>query len=228
MADTYFLPAIVTTDKKHLDKLKEAEKIRITKVSLFFTGLNAEQREKFYEVLQRSTIREVPFAHLRSDTSPWEIDFLIRKYNTKKFNLHTQREYPITHNLSLYKDSLFLENTYYAYDEEELRNYSGLCLDFAHLEGQKKIKDNNYKFNMDIVARYPCGCAHVNGIAEKPFWNEIEKRFQHDTHFIHDKHELNYLSDYQQYIPAVSAMEVENTLSEQLEMIKYLQNFLRN
>jgi len=58
--------------KKNLDwqsKLEEINQLKIKTATVFLEYFNKKERDNFYRLLLKSTIKNIPFVHLRDDIS---------------------------------------------------------------------------------------------------------------------------------------------------------------
>ncbi len=227
-----FLPSITTIGENPAsswqDKIQEASDLGIKKVAIFLTCLNKSQRKDFYSLLEESTIKEVSFVHIRSDMSPDELDYLQNKFKIKVFNTHTNRQHPLTYNLEKYNQEIFIENTW-PWDEQEIKKFAGLCLDFGHLYDAKILRPDDYKNNLKILKKYPIGCNHISAVdGEVAFFKtEIGERPFLSRHLFTDLSQFDYLKEYpKEWFSNFCAMELENSLKEQLKAIDYITNIL--
>lgn len=221
------LPTVTTTSNDYLGKLSEAQKLNLKEICLFLTGLKIKERKKLYQQLEKTPIKKIPFVHLRSDMELWELDFLVENYQTKLFNLHTASQFPHLFDISKYRDKIYIENTInYPFDENEVKKFAGVCIDFAHLENDFILRDKNYKKNLKVIKKFPCGCGHISAITDKLIYYSEDKIYSYDSHYLKDYSELDYLIGYRQYLPDVMAIELENSIKEQLRIKDYLQNHL--
>lgn len=224
------LPTITTTyyspQTNYEEKIKEVVKLKLKEVCLFLTGLKIKERKKLYQQLEKTPIKKIPFVHLKSDMELWELDFLVENYQAGVFNLHSALEYPPLHDFSKYRDKIYIENTLNPFNEKEIKNSAGICIDFSHLEGDRLLRPETYKKNLKIIKKYPCGCAHISAISEKLVYYSKEKIHTYDSHCLKDYSELDYLVRYRQYFPDIMAIELENSIKEQLKIKDYLQNYL--
>lgn len=217
-------PAVTTTrGSDWRAKIREADELGMEKVALFPTCLEKGEREELYGLLKNSKIKEIPFVHLRSDMSPEELEFLIGKYKTKIFNTHSLVSYPLRFDLSAYKDKIYLENVRHVFDESELEEFAGICVDFSHLENDRLVRPERFeKFNK-LMSSFPIGCNHVNAIQKKEHFDEEINEKRHDCHFLRDFSELDYLKNYpKEYFSDFIALEMENDLKTQSEAAKYI------
>jgi len=227
-------PSIVTTDGNHFKKLEEATKLGLEEVCFFATQLSLEERKNFYELLKESTIKYIPLVHVKEDMELWELDYFTRNFQTKLFNCHPQAEHKFKNNLSKYRKKIFVENTFFTLDENDVKFYAGVCIDFSHLETMRHFQLKAYGPNLKLIGKYHRGCGHISaegkifpsgGLSKIPKYfpflgKFLKKKFS--AHFLRDFNDLDYLERYQKYFPPIMALELENSLEEQLKIIDYL------
>lgn len=159
-----------------------------------------------------------------------ELDCFVEKYNTRVFNIHSPREYPLNYDYSKYKDLIYLENTRYLANEEELSQFSGICFDTSHLEEHSIAGDSNYGKNFENLAKkYPVGCCHVSAIKDSPR-KDIEEfdDMEYSAHYLGKLSELDYVKKYLDYLPDIISIELENSFEEQLKVKEYLEKIINN
>jgi len=217
------LPTITTiTPGAWREKLAEVKKIKLKEVCLFLTCLDKTEREEFYTLLKDTGVERVPFVHLRSDMSPEELTFLIRVYQTKIFNTHTKREYAPLYDYGKYKKIIYIENVYEPFDEEEVKEFGGICLDLSHLESDRLLRPESYQRIIEFLKKYPPQCSHVAAVSKQPILDENGYQ-RYGIHDLTDLSELDYLKRYPLgYFGQAVAIELENTIEEQLKVKKYL------
>jgi len=216
------LPSIVTTNGNYFRQLREAEELGVKGLCLFLTGLNEEQRKKFYPKLGKSSLEKIPFVHLRSDMNLDELNFFSERFKTYLFNIHPLSLFPLENDLTYYKDNIYIENSDAVYDDEEIRKFAGICIDFTHLEADRLLENDTYNKNMKAIKKYSCGCGHISAIKKVLTLDPKTKKYQYDFHYLSDFSEIDYLEKFVRFFPPVIAMELENTLENQLKIIDYL------
>lgn len=217
------MPAI-TTIFDWRDKIKEVKELGLEEVSLFLTCVDFKERQELYSLLKNTKISKVPFVHLRSDIAKDEMDYLIKNYRTEVFNTHTKREYPYSPDYEQYKNMTYIENTHEPFDEEELREFAGICLDFAHLENSKVFRQDMYEHNLKMIEKYGCGCSHISPAKNFSLFDK-KKAYPKNwhPHILEDLSELDYLKNYPvKYFGKFAALEMENSIKEQLEAKDYI------
>ena len=223
------LPTITTiTPGAWREKLAEVKKFKLKEVCLFLTCLDKKQREEFYTLLKDTGVERVPFVHLRSDMSPEEVAFLVRVYQTKIFNTHTKREYAPLYDYGKYKKIIYIENVYELFDEEEVKEFGGVCLDLSHLESDRLLRPDSYQRVIEFLTKYPPQCSHAAAVRKKPFLDENGYQ-RYGSHTLTDLSELDYLKKYPlEFFGQMVAVELENTIEEQLKVKEYLSALIKN
>jgi len=221
------LPTVTTIAPDWRNKLAEVDKLGLREINLFLTCLNKEQRKETYELLKKIKVARIPFVHLRSDMEPWELDYLAKEYKTEVYNIHTSREYPLKFDYGKRKKKIYIENTFNPYDEEEIKEFGGVCLDFAHLENARVFKPETYRQNIEIIEKYKCGCNHISPEVKFSLFEKELRLGKKHPHVMENLSQFDYLKKYpKRYFSRHIAMEVENSIEEQLEAIKYIKSIL--
>lgn len=223
-------PTITTTsqssDFNWRTKIKEINKLGLQEVALFLTCLKEKERKELYQCLKKSTVKSIPFIHLRSDMKLHELDYFVGNYATKVFNIHTRTEYPLVYDYSKYKDIIYIENTHYIFETKELEDYGGICLDFSHMENDRLLNKERFERNIEIMEKYPIGCNHISSIQKQTHIDNGENRY--DSHYLNKLSDLDYLKNYPlRYFSRFIAIELENSIEEQLLAKNYIIGFLR-
>jgi hypothetical protein len=221
-------PTIVTTSPRWKEKIKEADEIGLTEVAVFPTMLDKEQRKELYSLLSRSKIKSIPFVHLRSDMDVGEMEYFIKKYNTQVFNVHSSKEYPINKEWLKYASAIGIENIHDCYlDEDEIKKFGGICLDFTHLENDRMTDLNKFYKDSDLINKIPIKCNHLSAIKKVFKVEEDDKKLRYDSHYFEDLSEFNYLKKYSlNLFSDFCALEVENTLKDQLKAKEYVSKLI--
>jgi hypothetical protein len=225
--DSRVLVSITTTyGSDWRNKFREANEQSITECALFPTTLSKEDRKEYFGLLEKSSIKSCPFVHLRSDMTVDEMDYLAENFGTKVFNTHCRAEYPRVSDWSKYADRIYIENVYHAFNPEEMKDWAGICFDVSHLENDRRQNPERFAQILKALDQYPIGCNHISGIAEQLRVNsEGEQRF--DKHRFDSLREFDYLKNYPgKYFSRFCAIEVVNTLKEQLAAKKYIETIL--
>ncbi len=228
-----FLSITTTRNSNWREKIKEAKKLGLREVCLFLTCLIKKEREEFYKLLEKTKIKRIPLVHLRSDMKIEELDYLVENYKTEIFNIHSEAEYPLEYDLEKYIGFIYIENagikkTGRCFNEEEVKRFAGICLDISHLENEKKVYSDIYESNLKIIEKYPCGCNHISAVKRKPFKDQYEPK-RYDSHSFDDLSEFDYLKKYPaRYFSKIIALELENSLKEQLAARDYIMNLLKD
>lgn len=225
------LPTITTTHNSNWkEKIEEIDKLNLEEIALFPTCLNKEERKEMYELLAKTKLKRIPFVHIRSDFDEEEIGWLKEKYQTKVFNTHSEKLYPLFNSWDKYKKNLiYLENTHLGFPEDELKIYAGICIDFSHLENDRLLYPERYEQSLQIIKKTKIGCAHLSAIRSAiRLDREVTEEVRHDFHKLENMTDMDYLKNYpREYFPEFMAIELENSLTEQLKIKDYIENSLK-
>ncbi|MFA5927075.1 MAG: hypothetical protein WCT32_02705 [Patescibacteria group bacterium] len=209
-------------------QIRDIAQLKIRELSLFLTSIKLDERQEYYRALEKVGGISIPFVHARQDMAPDEYHYLIKRFGTKLFNLHSNSEYPLEYDLGELRSIIALENTSteLGLPENELGSYAGLCLDFAHLESDRLAKSGNYAKTIPLLDRYPILVNHVSAIGTKPEINQ-QGMVCYDAHHMDDMEQLNYLQQFPlRYFAPIIAIELTNTIKEQLEIKTYIENLI--
>ena len=155
-----------------------------------------------------------------------EVKFLIKNYQTEAFNIHSEEEFPLKDGLTSWANRIYLENTDLLLNKEELKKWAGICLDLSHLEDDRCLNPTRYKKYLKLIEKYPVGVNHVSAVREKVF-RHPEFGLVKSAHFLKSLNELDYLKNYPtNFFAPLIAIELENSLEEQLKIKTYLEELL--
>jgi len=207
-------------DEHWQDKLKEINRFKIKKVSLFLERFKKNQREKIYSALLNSGIKEIPLAHIRNDMKKEELVFLKKKFNSYLFTIHEDSFKSMERWKGFYKD-LYLEMNTDDYLSQivEVERIGGFCIDLSHfrVEMAKWSKEFSYIFERRETSHY-FDCNHLNGY-------DPEKNT--DMHFVKSLKDFDYLKTLPKFVFGdIIALETDNSIAQQLKFKKYLSEFL--
>jgi len=222
-------PTVTTiTPGKWREKLAEVKKLKLREVCLFLTCLDKKEREEFYLLLKETSVERVPFVHMKNDMPPEELAFLIKTYKTEVFSTHSEKEFPLFYDCSRYKKVICIENTYEPLDEAEIKEFGGVCLDLSHLESDRILRPDVYRTNVEVLKKYPPKCSHISVIKKEAVFNEKSQK-RMTTHCLKDLSELDYLKRYSmEYFGEIAAIELENTIEEQLKAKEYISILIKD
>ncbi len=227
MANKKILLGLTTTpDSDWREKIREIDRFGLTEVALFPTYLKTAERKELYNLLEKTGLKNIPHVHARGeDMDLAEMDYLCQKYKTQVFNVHSIQDYPINFDYSKYK--IFLENTNSIPTEEELKKYTGLCIDFAHWENGLKTKNKAYDNFKELVEKYSVGCCHVSAFSENLFpYSYCPPSY--DKHVMENINEMDYIKKYLQYLPDIISIELANSFAQQLKVKEYLEKIINS
>ncbi len=214
------------------EKIKEIKKFSVEKIALFPTCLDKNQRKELYLLLDDIGDLKIPHVHLRDDFELKEMDFLVKRFGTVVFNVHPQNSWPLQNDLSKYRKQIFVENLEGTSlpSDTDLVKFSGLCIDFAHLESMRLSGDPAYENFAKKLKKYPIGCCHISAILAEPATDERDfenpgQKFS-DRHLFENFSEFDYMKRYKEFLPQYISLELENSLAQQLEGRTYLKKIL--
>ncbi len=224
-----YLGLTTTPDSNWKEKIQEIKEFGLKEIAVFPTFLNPAERINFYKLLAETPIEYVPFVHIRvEDTNVDEINYFKNRYGTKFFNTHSSKKnLADDYVLKDFRGDIFVENI----DElgsdfkENVDKFAGVCLDIAHWEDfGKRQGRSGYKDFESIVNSYKIGLCHISGVMK-----EKELAFDdwhYSTHKFKSLDDFDYVRNYTEYLPEICALEVENTLLEQLKAKEYIERNL--
>ena len=211
-------------------KISDINKLGIERVALFVTGLdyNKIPKEPFFELIENSCIKEIPFIHIYENTSPEDIEYYKKRYKTSVFNIHTESQFPQRYDLSKYKKEIYLETLYWqSLNENELEKYAGVCIDISHMENTKRKNPEVFKRNTEIINKFKCGCNHISAYREDAI--EEASSIKKSSHYFTDLSQFDYLLNYpNSYFSNFLALELENDIEDQSKAKEYITNLLKN
>jgi len=232
MAKKILLGITTTSSSDWREKIKETDSFKINEIALFLTCLNKEERKEIYELLKKSSIVNIPHVHIKSDMEPKELEYLRDNYQTKIFNVHSEREFSLVYDLVDFLPQIYVENTTITIpDKEDLAKFAGLCIDFAHWENGALGNDPLYKNFLDKVEKYKIGCCHISAIKKNPIKDDDPndpRENGYDSHWLNNLSELDYIKKYLKYLPDIISLELENSFREQIKAKKYLEKVVNN
>jgi len=212
----------VTNGSDWRKKLEEIKELNIEEAAVFCTCLDKEGRKEFYRLIKDSGLKSIPLVHLRSDMTVDELDYFVENYGTKVFCTHTQREYPFLHDISKYHSIIGIENVYLPLDEEEIKEFGGICLDFSHLENARISTKDIFEHNIKLLDKYPVIANHINPVKKTPHIDE-NGYSRYDDHSFDSLSEFDYLKNYpESYFSPLLAIELESSIKGQLKVKDYL------
>ncbi len=207
------------TGDKNIDwknKLKEIEKFKISRVALFLEIFKSKrQRQKIYQALLDSCVKEIPLVHIREDMDKSELEFLSKNFGSRYFTIH-ETSFRILDKWKGYHKQLFLEMNYDNFVPRivDVRKIGGFCVDFSHFKTSEQKWSKDFEFVMSKRKSVRFACNHVNGYS-------YEKN--RDIHTVKNLKEFDYLKTLPKFLfGKVIAIETNNSISDQLKFKRYL------
>ena len=149
----------------------------------------------------------------------------MKRFKTRLSNIHSQTHgsFHLESDLSNYNNFIYVETTRHPLDGD-LNKYAGICLDTAHVENQRLKKTKIYESLMQSLDKYPVGITHISAITKTPKLDNGD--VDYDKHKFENLSELDYVASYAKYLSEIVALELENSISDQLKAKSYLENLL--
>lgn len=207
------------TDKHWQDKIREIKNFKLKEVAIFFEQFTKTKRLEIHNALLKTSIKEIPLVHSRDDMTKAEMLFLMKKYKTKYFTIHENHFNNLPDWYGYYKN-LYLEMNYDNYVAKNVRveKIGGFCIDFAHF----KVEEEKWSKEFEYIIKYEkskyFACNHLSGYSQKK---------NLDLHAVRSEHDFDYLKALPQFIfGQVMAIEIYNSIKEQLKYQKYLKKII--
>jgi len=206
-------------------KLEEINKLKLTEVAVFLSRFDKKERDNFYPFLLKSSIKSIPFVHIRNDNNKEDLKFFIDNYGTKYFNIH-EDGFEYLDQWQGYQNRIYLEPDYNDEIAKDVRvkKIGGFCIDLAHFKSAiaRGTKEASYVFSNKENISFPCN--HLGGYSE-----ESKQDVHSATHF----KQFDYLATLPKFVFGDTiAIELDNSIKEQIMykeyMVKLLDNYFNN
>jgi len=210
-------------NKDWQQKLKDINRLGIKEAAVFLERFDKKERDNLYPFLIKSAIKKVPLVHIRTDNTKEEIKFFIEKYQTQHFNIH-EDHFKLLDNWKGYWKNLYLEMNY---DDQiakdvKVKKIGGFCIDLAHFKSAIARGDEEATYAYSNKNKIKFACNHLNGFSSEPIINFYGKR-GHDVHRIRSLKDFDYLTNLPKFVfGKIIALEMENSIPEQLKFKDYL------
>lgn len=203
------------------EKLKEINLLKIKTAAVFLERFDKKERDNFYRLLEKSCLKTIPFIHLRSDVSKKEMKFFIERYKTRYFNIH-EDHFKLLDQWKEYWDKLYLEMNYDGRIQEDVkvRRIGGFCIDLSHFKAAIARGAEEVYYAWQRKNKIKFACNHLNGYDSKKM---------SDKHIVTSLKDFDYLTALPKYVFGKAiALEVDNSISEQIQFKEYLANILND
>ncbi len=200
--------------------LKEIEEYKISKITLFLELFENNQRQNIYKALLNSNIKEIPLVHIRHDMVKEELKFLINHFNSKYLTIH-EDSFDILTKWKGYYKKLFLEmnKDNFIAKNVQVEKIGGFCVDLSHFKSAQEKWSKEFEYTIKKPKRF-FACNHLNGYSYKK---------NTDLHTIDKLSDFDYLKTLPKFLfGKVIAIEVFNSISEQLKFKEYILKILNN
>ena len=232
--NTKILVSLTTLNNPDWQKnIADLKRFGIKEFALFPNCINAreEREELFKTIVKELGPVSIPFAHIRSDMHPDELDFMIKNFGTKAVNIHPITDWPIIYDLDKYKNMIYVENAGHAFTKgltaKDLEGFAGVCLDLSHLESVRLQNIPGYEINIDIALKYKIGAIHMSAVTDKKTYIPEYDFWTNDSHYMEDLKQMDYIKRYYpKYFGPYAAIEVSNSIEDQIKMKKYIEKII--
>lgn len=215
------------------NKVKEIDKLGLEEIALFPTCLNFKERQELYQLLENTKLISIPHVHLKNDMENWELDYLNKKFKTEIFNIHSNKNaHSFTNDYGRHIPNIYVENTDFVPETEELKKSGGLCIDFSHWQDAILKNEQEYILKMEkSIRKFKTGCSHISAVAhtmEKILDIQFPEIIYEGycRHMLSNLNEMDYIKNFIKYLPEFISIELENSFEEQLEVKKYLEKIV--
>lgn len=226
MTSKILISITTTAGSDWRSKPKEAEDLELKELGLFVTCLDLPERQELYDSLLAHHVNNIPFAHVKGDMPLKELEFLRNTFDTKVFNIHDPAQYIAPYYYGTFSSNIGIENTVLPLQEETLKKLGGICLDISHMENDRLNSPMRYEHNLPLLERYPILVNHISAIKPGPVIDETSKEKRNDCHFLKNLSEVDYVKNWKRFLAPFVALELENSLTEQIKIKAYLKNIL--
>jgi len=220
-ADKIYLGLTGEVNADWQKKLEEINELGIEEIAVFLERFDCKERDNFYKFFTRSSIKKVPFVHLRHSVGVDEVKFFIENYGTRHFNIH-EESFDILDKWKGYWDKLYLEMNYDGKIAKnvEVKRIGGFCVDLAHFKTAiARGKEEAYYIYMQRN-KMKFACNHLSGYTEKK---------TRDLHVVRNFKDFDYLTTLPKYVfSEIIALEVDNSIKEQIKYKEYIAKLLDN
>ncbi|MFA5024601.1 MAG: hypothetical protein WC523_06665 [Patescibacteria group bacterium] len=197
-------------EKLLLSKIKEINKLKITRVALFLTMIKKDAKRRVFKALLKSTIKEIPLVHLRNDMSQEEIIFLENNFHPTYYTIH-ENSFDHLHKWPKFKKRLYLEFGGHGKRKPQARveAIGGFCVDLAHYKIAETSQTVQFRYQFSKRKQKKLfACNHLNGYSPKT--NTC-------IHEVGKIEEFDFLKTLPKFIFGKTiALEMENPIREQL------------
>ncbi|MCB0332370.1 MAG: hypothetical protein KDD55_02655 [Bdellovibrionales bacterium] len=229
------LPSVTTgnlTSSTWEMKIRELVDQRISRAALFLTYLDADERKRCYRLLEEAHSEftfVLPFVHASSTMTEDEYRYLSRTFGTRYFNLHSAREFPLEAPLSdILKKRICIENTQpELFYESDLKGFGGICFDLSHLKDERITTPFHYKRLLSLAHQFDVRVNHISVVSRAESSLIQPHSIRVSKHVLRSEKDFSYLKEIPHHaIAPLIAIEVENSLAEQLDVIPRIAHYL--
>ncbi len=208
-------------DKDWQEKLNDLNKLQIQEAALFLEKFSQSQRKKIYRALLDSSLKRIPFCHIRNDMEIEEVVFLENKFKTKYFNIH-EKSFGFLEKWPGFEKKLYLEMDANNYISQKVivEKIGGFCVDLSHFKIAQTGWTKEFDYTYFRKGKIKFACNHLNG------YDEIKNA---DMHTVKSLKDFDYLTTLPKFIfGKIIALETDNSIAQQIKFKKYLVKLLED
>lgn len=201
------------------EKLNDINKLGIAEVALFLERFDQTQRKKIYRAILDSSLKNIPLCHIRNDMEIEELVFMEEKFKTKYFTIH-EGSFSFLDKWPGFNKKLYLEMDANNYISQKVivEKIGGFCVDFSHFKMAQTQWTKEFDYTYFKKEKIKFGCNHLNGYDEEK---------NDDMHVVKSLKDFDYLKTLPKFLfSKVIALEMDNSISQQIKFRKYLVNLL--
>ncbi|MDP2934303.1 MAG: hypothetical protein Q8N59_00825 [bacterium] len=207
------------TNSDWQSKLREIEDSKITEIAVFLSLFDKKERDHLYKFLLKSSIKKVPLVHLRDDSDSEDVEFFVKNFETKCFNIH-EGFFEFLDKWNGHWDKIYLEMNYNNEipKDVDVEKIAGFCIDFSHLKTAIARGSKEANYILSRKGKMKIACNHLNG------YDSVNNE---DKHNVTDLKDFDYLTTLPKYVfGEIIAIETYNSIEEQLKFKEYLVKLL--
>jgi len=197
------------------EKLNDINRLGINQAALFLERFDQIQRKRIYVALLGSSLKSIPLCHIRNDMEVEDLVFMESKFKTKYFTIH-ENSFSFLQKWPGFQKKLYLEMDYNDSVPQKVavEKIGGFCVDFSHFFAAAKDKTKDFEYIYYKKGKANFACNHING---------YDKTNNSDMHTVKSVKNFDYLKQIPEFLfGKIMALEVENSIPEQIEFKKYL------
>ena len=198
-------------DRDWKSKIKEINELGLQRIALILESFSKKQRERIYEALEKSSVKEIPLVHLKNDMSREELEYLRDRYQSRYLTIH-EDSFSVLEKWHGHYQNLFLELNYNNRipANVDIGKIGGFCVDLAHFKAAEEKWSKEFEYTLKRKNKKSIfACNHLSGYS-------AAKNI--DLHSPKNKRDFEYVKTLPDFlIGDVIAIEIYNPIKDQLK-----------